>query len=268
MHPILTRWPFEVHWYGVFVAIGFLVAYWLFQKRAANLGLSEKETSNLIMLLFVSGILGGRIYYIFLDWDRFVTNPGEVLLSRSGFVFFGGFLMAVFALFLWSRAKQRPLAPIADALAPPLALGHMFGRLGCFMEGCCYGKPSSYFWAVRPEAPPEVAGIAIHPTQIYEAIGLLDIFLTLLVMERMPRYPGKIAWSYCILYSVFRFIVEFFRGDVPHTYLGRFTLAQIVCMGVFVVAWIASSRMAYKTAKMRGKRALEALQSEIKKESI
>lgn len=254
MHPILFQWgPITIRWYGLLVAVGFWVAYKLFQKRAPRIGLDEKDASNLILLLFISGILGARLYYVVWNWENyFASNLSEIIMiQRGGLVFFGGFLMACLTLVFWARWKKYSFATLTDALSLPLAAGHSFGRLGCFMNGCCYGYECHYPWAIRFNAPPEIAGIPVHPTQLYEWAGLLDICIVLIIIERIARYPGQVALSYCILYSILRFSVEFFRGDVSHAVLGRFTLAQVVCMGIFLVAWVLSSRLAYRAAKAR-----------------
>ncbi len=254
MHPIIHDFGFFVlRWYGVLIAIGLMAAYHLFKKRALRLGLSEPQASNLLFLLFFSGVAGARVYFVIWNWNSFFAdNLREiVMIQHGGLVFFGGFLAACATLVIWTKYQKKPLAQVADALSPSLALGQAFGRLGCFMNGCCYGKPCDYFWAVRPEAPPEVAGMPIHPTQIYEFVGLLDIVLTLIVIERIARYPGQVAWSYCILYSMLRFFVEFWRGDVPHDILRHFTLAQVVSALIFVVAWLAMARAARRAAKAR-----------------
>ena len=115
-------------------------------------------------------------------------------------------------------------------------------------------------WAVRLNSPPEIAGIPVHPTQLYEAIGLLDILLVLFITERIIRYPGQVFLSYCILYSLLRFIVEFFRGDVPHTIFGHLTLAQVICIALFLFAWLASARLAFVAAINRREKLLSEIQ--------
>ncbi len=254
VHPILFQWgPLTLRWYGLMVALGFLAAHSFFRHRAPRAGLDENTASNLLFLLFVSGLVGARIYYVVWFWQTdFASNLWEILMiQHGGLVFYGGLFGGLTALVLWSRATGRALAPVADALAPPLALAQAFGRMGCFMNGCCHGSPCDLPWAVCPQAPLEVAGIPIHPTQLYELFGLLIIVIALLVIERLRRRPGQVVLSYVLLYSMLRFVVEFFRGDVPHAILGRFTLAQAVCAGLFIIAWIALSRLAWRAARAR-----------------
>ena len=244
-----------IHGYGVMVALGFLAANWWFGRKAAGIGLSKDEASGLIFWLFGTGIVGARLYYVIWFWkDQFANNPWEALMiHHGGVVFYGGFITGCVTLILWCRIKKQPLAVVADAMAPALALGHAFGRLGCLMNGCCYGQYCDHFWAIHPNSPSEVAGYPLHPTQLYEVFGLLYIFVVLGVLGRLKRYPGRIFWSYCIFYAILRFIVEFYRGDVPHDVMKKFTLAQVVCMGLFLVAWYGSARGAWKARRMERK---------------
>lgn len=269
MHPILFRiGSLEIHWYGFLIAVGFIAASWLFRSRAEKLGIPERDATNLMMLMLVSGIVGARLYYVVWNWDRnfggepsFAHDPLAILnIRKGGIVFYGGFLAANAVLWLWSRWKKLSFLELADALVPPLVLGHIFGRLGCFMQGCCYGKACDHFWGVHPAEPPILDGVpyfgAIHPTQLYEVVGLINILATLLVIEKLQRYPGRIILSYCLLYSLWRFIVEFYRGDVAHDILGRFTLAQSICIVLFIFAWLTSARLSYRAAVDRRKAVL------------
>lgn len=261
MHPILVELgPLTLRWYGVCVALGFILAFLMFRRRSARVGIPDDEASTLILLLFVAGVLGARAWYVVRYWrEEFAGDLREiVMIQHGGLVFFGGFVASLAVLAAWGRAKGRSLAVLADALAPCMALAHAFGRIGCFMNGCCHGRPSDAWWAIAPNSPPRVAGIPLHPTQLYEAVGLLDIMAALLFMQRAQRYPGQLAWSYILLYSLLRFVVEFFRGDVPHDALGRFTGAQVACSILFLVAWLASARAAYVAAKGRRAAARQA----------
>jgi len=261
MHPILFQYgPITIRWYGFFAAVGFLFAYLIFRKRGQKIGLNDKDISNVMFLLFLTGILGARLYYVIWNWKKeFAANPMEaIFINHGGLVFFGGFIAAFLSLYFWARWKKIPLAPLADALAIPLAVGHAFGRLGCFMNGCCYGKLCDASWAIRPSTPMEVAGLPLHPTQLYEFFGILFIVVALLGVEKIPRYAGQVAGTYCLLYSVLRFIVEFYRGDVPHHFWGGLTLAQIACIGIFITAWLLSARQSYLAAQTR-RRALKGI---------
>jgi len=257
MHPIFLKFgPFTLYWYAIWVVIGILAGYRLFKKRAMRIGVSEKDAFNLVLLLFWTGVFGARVYYVIWKWtDEFSSHPLEIILiNHGGLVFFGGFLTASLALITWARFKQCPLLLLADALAAPLALGHAFGRVGCFMGGCCYGRECHFPWAVQLDSPAEIVALPVHPTQLYESMGLFYIVVSLLVIEMISRYPGQVAGSYALLYSVLRFVVEFFRGDVPHHLFGHFTTAQAICVLLFITAWLFSSRLAWQATKGRVKK--------------
>jgi len=258
MHPIfISLGPVTIRWYGVFIALGFLAAHWLFQKHGRRIELDSATRSNLILLIFLSGILGARVYYVLLHWQEYKTESIEIFrIDHGGLVFFGGFLAACITLWVWAHWKKQAVAPLLDALAAPLALGHALGRMGCFMNGCCHGKPCDYFWAVRLNSPPEIAGTSVHPVQLYEFFGLLDICLALLFLEKLRRYPGYVFLSYVVLYAVLRFTVEFFRGDVPRVLMERFTLAQGISAGLLLIAWIAMARLTGQFIRSRKQAAL------------
>jgi phosphatidylglycerol---prolipoprotein diacylglyceryl transferase len=251
MHPILfEHWGITLRWYGLFAAIGFFAAYFLFRTRANRIPLNENQTSNLMLLLFFSGILGARVFYVVWHWNDqgYGSHPIEILMiQKGGLVFFGGFFLACVALYFWCNYRQLSFGKVTDTLAPALALGHAFGRLGCFMNGCCYGLKCRYFWGVYLNLPAQGVNGPLHPTQIYEFTGLLCLALILIIIERRAYYPGQVALAYCLIYSMLRFFVEFFRGDVPHSYFVKLTLAQVVSLSVFFVAWVIYSKIASRS---------------------
>jgi phosphatidylglycerol:prolipoprotein diacylglycerol transferase len=237
MHPILFRLgSLEIHTYGVLVAAGFLLGLITAARRAKTVGIDPERINDLGIWLIVAGMLGGKLFYVVFFWHDFITGwraSGWASL-REGFVFYGGFIMASIATLLYVRAKKLPLAKLADALAPSIALGHAFGRLGCFFEGCCYGKACSLPWAVRfPFSP-----VPRHPTELYEAAGNFAIFAALATYYRHRKFNGEIWWLYVLSYGVLRFVVEFFRGDYDVYYFGVFTFGHVVAALMIVVAWV------------------------------
>ena len=132
--------------------------------------------------------------------------------------------------------KRLPLAKLVDVFAPSVALGHVFGRLGCFFNGCCYGKACALPWAVNFPLPHVMHGIPVHPTQLYEAFGNLVIFAGLTAFYRHKRFDGQIWWLYVLSYGALRFLVEFFRGDYTTYYFGIFTIAHLTAAAMIVLA--------------------------------
>src|SRR5438034_2729960 len=162
MHPILFHLgSFEIHTYGVLVAIGFLLGIVTAAQRAKSEGIDPERINDLGVWLIVTGMAGGKLFHIVFFWNEFMQGLREAGINslRDGFVLYGGFICAALTTVVYTRARRLPLAKIADAFAPSIALGHMFGRLGCFFEGCCYGKACALPWAVKFPA----FQVSVHP---------------------------------------------------------------------------------------------------------
>jgi len=239
MHPVLCRLgSFEIHTYGVLVAIGFLVGILTAVRRAKSEGIDPEKLNDLGVWIIVAGMTGGKLFHIIFFWNDFIQGWHESGLAslREGFVFYGGFICAALVTVVYTHAKRLPLAKVTDALAPSIALGHMFGRLGCFFEGCCYGKACAAPWAVKFPPPHVMAGVPAHPTQLYEAAGNLAIFIGLSAFYRHKRFDSQVWWLYVLSYGVLRFVVEFFRGDYTVYYFGVLTIGQLVALVMIAVA--------------------------------
>lgn len=247
MHPEFIRiGPLDIHTYGVLVAIGFVAGLWVAGRRASSEGFDRERIADLGVWLIISGIAGAKLFHIVFFWDDFMAGWRAAGLRslREGFVFYGGFIGACAATIAYARLKQLPLWKLADIFAPAVALGHFFGRLGCFFNGCCYGKPCALPWAVRFPEPHVAHGIPVHPTELYEAAGNLVIFAALTAFYRRKRFDGQIWWCYVLSYGVLRFAVEFFRGDYETYYLGVLTIGHVIATVMMVVAvaalrWLA-----------------------------
>jgi phosphatidylglycerol:prolipoprotein diacylglycerol transferase len=166
----------------------------------------------------------------------FISNPRELLtLARSGGVFYGGLILAVVVALIYIRRIGLPLWTTCDVFAPGIALGHVVGRFGCLFAGCCFGKPTSMPWGITFSdtfAATNVGtplGVPLHPTQIYEAGAELIILIVLLVTERKGRpFAGRTFWLYMLLYSISRFIIEFYRGDDRGNPIGFLSTSQLI----------------------------------------
>ena len=234
MYPVLFRFgALEIHTYGVLVAAGFLFGILTAQRRARQVSLNAEHIGDLGVWLIVSAMLGAKLFHIIFFWDDFIAGwrATGLMSLRAGFVFYGGFLGATIGVVTYARLEKLPIGTLADAFAPSIALGHAFGRLGCFFEGCCYGRACALPWAVALPGHTH----ALHPTQLYEAAGNLVIFAGLSVLYRRRKFTGQIWWLYVLSYGVLRFGVEFFRGDYEVHYFGIFTITQVIA-GVMVAA--------------------------------
>jgi phosphatidylglycerol:prolipoprotein diacylglycerol transferase len=226
-----------IYWYGVLVALGFMVGLWTASRRAPQQGIASEKIADLGVWLIVGALVGARLFYVVGYWkEDFADKPWwEVLMIRhGGLVFFGGLAGSSLACWLYARFRGLPLWRVADVLAPSIALGHAFGRLGCLMNGCCHGSPCALPWAIHY---PDEAGIigGVHPTQVYEALLnlLLYAFLAWFLRSR-KQFDGQVFALYLLLYGVLRFGVECFRGDYQVRHLGGWaTPAQII--GILVI---------------------------------
>jgi phosphatidylglycerol:prolipoprotein diacylglycerol transferase len=251
MHPIMFRLllpfhrgSFDIHTYGVLVAAGFLIGIAILARRARREGLPPEKISDLGVLLVVAGMAGGKLFHILFFWDEFIAGwRAEGLHSlREGFVFSGGFTVAALAAVVYLRSRRLPVAKIADLIAPCGAIGHALGRLGCFFNGCCYGKACSLPWAVTFPPPHAMAGIPVHPTQLYEVIGNVALFFGLSAFAKHKRFDGQVWWLYVLSYGILRFVIEFFRGDYERFYFGEFTIGHVIAAIMIVVALMALTR--------------------------
>lgn len=232
MHPILlTVGPITLYSYGWMVAIGFFVGTRLALHRARATGIASDRIERLLFFTFLGGIIGARAAYVFLNWSDFAASPFEVIrLDHGGLVFYGGLAGGVLTLALLMRRFSLPPWKTLDLLTPPFILAHAIGRIGCFLNGCCYGKPSSLPWAVA--FPNE--GIPRHPTQLYEAAALVLLFFILKKWERKSIQPGILFLTYGLLYGLWRFGAEFARGDSPAV-LWNLTLFQMISLALAAV---------------------------------
>ncbi len=224
--------PFTVYGYGLFVSLGFLFGTLYTVRAASRDGISRDVSLDVIVGVFVAGLLGARILYILTDLDSYLVSPLSMLkIWEGGLVYYGGFLAAVPVFFIVSRKYGINSLKFADSISKGLVLGHFFGRLGCFTKGCCYGLENSAFGFVFPELNDHLKHL---PTQLYEAAGLALIFLVLNSVKK--KYDGQILQMYLALYGLLRFIIEFFRGDFRGPSFLWFSVSQWISLGLLSAA--------------------------------
>ena len=233
MHPILIKLgSLTVYSYGVMVAIGFALAVAFIYRRAAGFDLDKDKCLDLMIVILIFGILGARLLYVLLNLSFYTANPLEiVMLSKGGLIWYGGFIFALIAMGVYVRIKKMAFWQVVDLITPYIALAQGFGRIGCFLNGCCYGikvSPDFPFAVTFPgEAGPRL------PAQLISAVLLFLIFVILMLWQKRRRFIGEIALGYCILYSSKRFIMEFLRGDNPKI-LSGLTMSQVISVIIFI----------------------------------
>src|SRR4030042_142917 len=242
MYPVLIKFgPLTIHTYGVLVATGFLLGIGLAVLQAKKEGIPSYKIVDLGFYILLSAIIGSRLFFIFINAGHYIKNPLDIFkLWEGGLVFYGGILFAIPTVIWYAKKNDLALWSTADVFAPSIAIGHSIGRIGCFFAGCCYGKPAEGLpWAVTFTNPQSLAqiGIPLHPTQLYESAGEFVNFLILITLRRYKSFDGQLFLTYVLLYSILRFIVEFFRGDIGRGFIiYNISLSQGLSILMFLVA--------------------------------
>lgn len=217
MHPIILKLgPLTIHSYGVMIALSFAIGTLLAVRRAEARGIPGEKITDLSLLILVAAMVGARILYVIPHWGEFSKDPIDVLrIWEGGLTLFGGVLLAVASSYVFVRRERLSWAKVADSCAVPLALGLGIARIGCFLNGCCHGRPTDGpLGIVFPEdsvAHGVFPGQAVVPTQLFEsAFGFFLLGVLLAVERRKPR-DGVSILVVLIGYSTFRFLVDFLR---------------------------------------------------------
>jgi phosphatidylglycerol:prolipoprotein diacylglycerol transferase len=247
--------------FGVMMALAFLAAYQVTRSEFDRMDRDPDLASDLLLGALIGGIVGAKLYYVFLNWDLTVQDPLGMLFSRAGLVWYGGLIGGTIGVILMIRRRGERILPLADGLAPALALGYAIGRVGCFLVGDDYGRPTSSPVGIAfPEgAPPSTAGnlrqsfgvsipdsipdstvLEVHPTQLYE-VGLSLLIFAVLWRMRGRRPVGRVFSLWLVLAGLERFAVEFFRAK-DDRFIGALTLAQVFSVGLVAFGFWLMSR--------------------------
>lgn len=228
--------PIPVNGYGTMIALGIAVAILLSMKRAKKRGIEEEPIIDIAIYGILGGVLGAKLLFILTELPNIIKNPSVLPeLIKSGFVLYGAIIGGALAALIYCKRKGKKFLQYFDLIAPSIAIAQGFGRIGCFLAGCCYGKETNspigvVFNNALSFAP---HGVKVHPTQLYSSIGDFIIAATLLYFAAKPRKNGQVAGLYMILYSIGRFAVEFFRGD-PRGNIFFLSTSQFICIFVLI----------------------------------
>jgi phosphatidylglycerol:prolipoprotein diacylglycerol transferase len=235
MVPILFRLgDLTIYAYGFFLGLGFVVGMVIAALKAQRAGVPFERVVDLFFCSVLSAIVGSRILFVLINFDLYRKDPIQILkVWEGGLVYYGGLLLAAGASIWYLRRHRMPVWKMADLFCPSLALGLVFGRIGCFFAGCCYGKETSLPWGVIFRNPDSLArlNVPLHPAQLYDAANGLTIFFFLIWMERRKAFDGQIFWLFLLLYSAGRFFVEMVRGD-PRGFLFQGLLSTSQGIGI------------------------------------
>ncbi|HET9952129.1 MAG TPA: prolipoprotein diacylglyceryl transferase [Candidatus Eisenbacteria bacterium] len=247
MHPTLLKFQgIELHSYGLLLAIAFLLGIQIFVARARARGLPEDAMHTLSLWLLVLAIGGARVLFVLTHWREYAADPLAILrLWEGGLILYGGYLAAIGGGILYLRRRKIPVWRVGDAAAPSMALGIAIGRLGCFMNGCCYGLPTHLPWGVH--FPPETLasytfpGMAIHPSQLYLSGSSFILFAVILALDRTRRFDGWLFWSYIAIDAVVRILIDFTRYYDETAVIGTmgpltFNMNQVLSAGLILLS--------------------------------
>lgn len=241
--------PLTIHGYGLMIGIGVIVAYFWAGKRGEPRGLNEDNILSLLLIAVIVGFGGAKVLYVITDWQYFLRDP-LAALGSEGFVVYGGIITGMLGCWLYCRRKSIHFGDGLDVFMPPVAVAQGFGRIGCFLAGCCYGKATDCALGV---VFPGTA-VPVWPTQLFSSAGDFLLALILALYDRRPHARGNTGAMYLILYGVGRFLIEFLRDD-PRGNVGFFSTSQFISLfmvPVGVALYVLNSRrMAKETEEQR-----------------
>ena len=227
---LLTIGPFTVYGYGLMIAVGIVAGCLVAEYRARKQGLDSDQIFPMILWCLLGGFACAKLLFWITEWKSIAQDPGFMLETlSSGFVVFGGIIGGILTGLLYCRGRGLLFFKYADVILPSVALAQCFGRIGCFLAGCCYGKETNSILSVtfqNSEYAPN--HVALIPTQLYSS-GLDFLhFLLLLLIARNKKADGQVTACYLIFYSIGRFVIEFFRGDIIRGSVGILSTSQFI----------------------------------------
>ncbi len=239
MYPILFKiGGLNIYSYGFFILLGFALTVLLafLRMRRSEIKISFENVADLFFYTVLSTLVGARLLFVFINFNSYRNHPMKIFkIWEGGLVFYGGFILAALVALGYMRRHRLPVWKLADLISPLIALGLSFGRIGCFSAGCCYGKETSLPWGVVFTDPNSLArlNVPIHPTQLYEAFSGIVIFFILSEVEKRKTHDGQVFLLFLLLYSIIRFVIEFFRGD-PRGFIFGDLLSTSQAIGLLV----------------------------------
>ncbi len=236
---LITIGNFTIHGYGLMIGIGIIAAWVVAEKRAGSLGLDTNRLWYMTICVLVFGWVSAKILYYITEIPAIIENPRILLDFANGFVVYGGIIGGLLSGLIYCRRHKISFLEYADLMLPSVALAQGFGRIGCFLAGCCYGvETSSPFHLVFHNSEFAPNGVPLVPTELISSgLNFLNFAVLLLIARRKPRH-GTVVVCYLLFYSVGRFIIEFFRGDLIRGAVGPLSTSQFISIWVFAAALI------------------------------
>lgn len=246
LDPVIFSWgPIEPRWYGLMYVIAFVTGWFMLKKssRRANLHLNQNDLLDLVFFVLLGVVIGGRLGYVwFYNLTYFWENPREIFaLWRGGMSFHGGFLGSIFALLYFAHSRKVNFYRVSDLVVIPATLGIALVRLGNFINGELFGRPSDAPWCVLFPSRVDLSQVCRHPSQIYEMFseGIL-LFALLILIRRTRPTAGIISWFFVMGYGLFRSVAEFYREPDPQIgyYFGWMSQGQLLSFPLFFLGLV------------------------------
>ncbi len=243
MYPIIAKFgPITIYSYGLMVALAYLLGLYVARYEAIRKGIKLDLLYDLAFYLVIGSLIGARLYYIALfDGASFVKNPISIFkIWEGGLAIHGAIIGGILTGILFTRLRKVSFWKLADLIAPSIILGQAVGRIGCFLNGCCFGVPTQSIFGVRfPEensAHIAYQDLALHPTQLYEFILNLIGFFALWSMRKKMKREGNLFLLYLMIYSFIRVLVSSLRGDSLYIWGTDLKIAQVISTVIFIIA--------------------------------
>ncbi|MEN9978829.1 MAG: prolipoprotein diacylglyceryl transferase [candidate division WOR-3 bacterium] len=255
MLPVLIRiGNFQLYSYGVMLFISFVLGIMIVERRAQRFGVEPKRITDLALWILLAVVLGSRLFYVAFHWDEFRNDLVGIIRfwgnppGLSGLMFYGGFLGAFIAGLVFVWLNRLPLLKMLDAVAPALVLGEGFTRIGCFLNGCCFGKPTTcplgMVFPAGSAAGAQFPNQTIHPTQLYSSLAGFVLFGVALLLERRKLKPGVLFGIILLLYSLFRFGIDFVRyyEDAANFWGNQAVALSLSLLGLVLIVLLSRRR--------------------------
>ncbi len=241
MHPdLFSIGPFTLHTYGLFVALGFIAGILITIRLGKSVGIQSNSVMDMGFIIILSGLIGSRLAYIFIDFSHYIKNPLDIIkIWQGGLVFSGGLVAVILVMIIYVRHHKLNIWTIGDLWAPAASIGQAIGRIGCFFAGCCFGKLTDVPWSVIFTNPKSIAplDIPIHPTQLYSSLSNFIIFTILMILHSKKKFEGQVFLWFLILHSTARLFLERFRGDPRGVILtDDLTMTQFIAIIILLAA--------------------------------
>mgnify|MGYP000383275847 CR=1 FL=1 len=238
----------SLHSYGLMIALGVLTAFYITLKKTKHYGMTSDKLSSLFIWVIVAAFVGGKLFFFLEDIGKYVGDPSLIKKAMGGgFVFYGSLIFAIPTIVFWVRKQKIPVRPFLDILAFVGPVVHSFGRVGCFLAGCCHGKVCDSWMGVTFSDPNSLAAIKnqpLYPTQLFDIAVNLIVLVTIILIQNKKKFDGQLFLIYLMMYGVGRSIVELFRGDEARGFLfgGTLSHSQFIAICIIVVSAIVWRR--------------------------